>query len=181
MILPRNTPERDAKYMGEAWMKAGFSKDPNTQVGCVIIGHQNRPISSGYNGPPSAIPDTSFSWERPPESDPTAFSKYDVIFHAERNAIKWACGADLSEATMYVTALPCPDCMLEIAHEQIRRVVYFDFKASAGSILNSVNRKKSMKIAELARINLEEFHGNLGWIPDWCEKLKQLHIFDPKG
>ena len=179
-VAPRITPDRDSRYMGEAWFKASFSKDPSTQVGAVIVGPDNKPFGSGYNGPSDAIDDNSFSWERPPKDDPDAFSKYDVTRHAERNAIKYCRGADLAGSTIYVTALPCPSCMYEILDQRISRVVYYDFQSNSNSSLqNSVWREKSMKIASMSRIpvRVEQFAGNLHWMSDWIKRLGDLQIF----
>lgn len=176
-ISPRVVPDRDSKYMGEAWMKAAFSKDPNTQVGAVIVSLNNSPLGSGYNGPPRRINDSDFSWERPPANDPDAFSKYDVVVHAEINAIDH-CYADPAGATLYVTAMPCPDCMLEIVRKEIQRVVYYDFQSTANSSLqNSYWREKTQKIADLGRVRMEVFEGNLNWVPDWMSRLRDLGIF----
>ena len=68
-ISPRNVPERDSKYMALAWIVAGFSKDPNTQCGAIIIDSKNNPLGWGYNGPPRLIDDNSFSWGRPEKYD----------------------------------------------------------------------------------------------------------------
>ena len=177
-VSPRSVPDRDAKYMGEAWMKAAFSKDPSTQVGAVIVAENNYPLGSGYNGPPRPINDHDFSWERPPKEDPDAFSKYDVIVHAEVNAIDHSDASLLSGSTIYVTALPCPDCMKEIVRKEIKRVVYYDFKSSTNSILqNPKKREKSLKLAQMGHVRLDVFDGNLNWIPDWIKRLKDLGIF----
>jgi dCMP deaminase len=176
-INPRIVPDRDSKYMGEAWMKAAFSKDPNTQVGAVIVSPDNYPLGSGYNGPPKRIDDNSFSWERPPRDNPDAFSKYDVIVHAEINAMDHSMCSDLSGSTLYVTAMPCPDCMLEIIRKQISRVVYYDFQSSYNSSLQNADwREKSEKLAAMGRVRLEKFNGNLHWITDWTIRLRDLHV-----
>lgn len=176
-VQPRVVPERDVKYMGEAWMKAAFSKDPSTQVGAVVVGHNNMPLGSGYNGPPRLINDTAFSWERPPKDDPDAFSKYDVVVHAEINAIDHSMSSVVG-ATLYVTAMPCPDCMLEIIRKEISRVVYYDFQSSNNSSLqNSFWREKSLKLAQMGGVRMDKFQGNLNWLADWTRHLKDLGIF----
>lgn len=177
-ISPRRVPDRDAKYMGLAWFYASFSKDPNTQVGAVIVDEYNYPLGSGYNGPPRLVPDDSFSWERP--GSPEDFSKYDVVVHAEINAIDHSCTKDLTNATLYVTALPCPHCMLEIARKEMGRVVYFDLKRNdPGSMFHQTQKwaARSMKIAEMAQIKVEKFTGNVAWMPDWILRLKELGVF----
>lgn len=180
--LPRITPDRDSRYMGQAWIIAAFSKDPNTQVGAVIVTDCNAPLGSGYNGPPSKIDDDSFSWERPPKDNPEALSKYDVIRHAEINAIDYSFMSptnDFSDCTLYVTSLPCPKCMLEIVSNNFGKVVYFDYQGGSGSSLNNAKwREKSIEIAKMGGVKLEVFKGNINWILDWVDKLKQLQIFD---
>ncbi len=174
----RVVPDRDSRYMGEAWMKAAFSKDPSTQVGAVIVGLNNKPLGAGYNGPPFKINDNDFSWERPPKDDPDAFSKYDVVVHAERNAIRQAKYSDMCGATIYVTALPCPDCMLAIVTEEIQRVVYFNYQSTPNSCLqNAAWREKTVRIAQMGRVQLVEFNGHINWMADWIKKLDDLGIF----
>lgn len=179
IVGPRITPDRDSRYMGEAWMKAAFSKDPSTQVGAVIVSQDNYPLGSGYNGPPRSINDTDFSWQRPPKNNPDAFSKYDVIVHAEINAIDHSLCADLKGSTLYVTALPCPKCMLEIIRKEISRVVYYDFQSTGSSSLqNNDWRDKTIKLADMSDVQLEEFKGNVLWISDWVLRLKSLDILE---
>lgn len=174
---PRETPDRDSKYMGEAWMKAAFSKDPSTQVGAVIIDQYNQPLGSGYNGLPRLMDDDSFDWCRPPENDPEAFCKYDAMIHAEINAMDHCRSVDLSGATLYVTALPCPRCMLSIISKEIERVVYYSFQSSKKSSLqNDKWRDKTLKLAKLADIKIDEFQGNIGWVADWVLKLQEMGV-----
>lgn len=177
-IPPREVPDRDSKYMGLAWIQASFSKDPSTQVGAVIVTDSNDPLGSGYNGPPCKIDDHAFSWDRPPKDNPGAFSKYDVMVHAEANAIDHSDQDRLAESTLYVTALPCPSCMKEIVRKEIRRVVYMDYQSSSTSSLQNAEwREKSLEIARLGGVNLQQFQGNIYWLLDWTQKMKDLGVF----
>lgn len=177
-VGPRVVPDRDAKYMGLAWMIASFSKDPKTQVGAVIVAENNFPLGSGYNGPPRRIKDDSFSWVR--ASNSNEFSKNDIIAHAEVNAIDHSDAVKLPGSTLYVTALPCPDCMLEIIRKDISRVVYMDFKTDPGSSLANADwRSKSFKKAEMANIKIEEFGGSVAWLEDWVICLKNRGVLSP--
>lgn len=176
-VPPRQTPDRDSKYMGLAWIHAAFSKDPSTQVGSVVISKDNKPLGSGYNGPPDNIDDNSFSWQRPPVDDPEAFSKYDTIVHAEANAIDHSHGEMLIGSTLYCLAMPCRDCMKEIIRKKIARVVYMDHKSDKNSMLQK-NKDKSIRLASLAGVKLEIFKGNLNWLPDWISKMKALGAFE---
>lgn len=176
---PRQTPDRDSKYMGLAWFHAGFSKDPNTQVGAQIVGSNNMPLGSGYNGPPRKMHDISVVWDRPSKEDPDAISKYDLIVHAEINAIDHSCFNDLTDAVLYVTALPCPACMLEIVRKEISRVVYFDFQSSKNSSLrNNKWKEKTLEIANYGGVCMDKFEGSINWMLDWTAYLKKLGIFE---
>lgn len=179
-VPPRPTPDRDSRYMGLAWIHAAFSKDPSTQVGAMIVSDDNYPLGSGYNGPPRNCNDNSFSWDRPPKDDPDAYSKYDIIVHAEANAIDHAtCNGILQDSTLYVTALPCNNCMKEIGRKGIKRVVYMDYQSSKNSSLQNAKwRDKSIETARLCGIRLEKFTGNLNWLPDWIAKMKDMGIFE---
>jgi dCMP deaminase len=174
-IPPRDVADRDSKYMGLAWIWAGFSKDPNTQIGAQIVDQHNIPLGSGYNGPPRLIDDDSFSWERRQDDD--ALSKYDVVIHAEINAIKHSFGHNLSNATIYVTGFPCKDCMKAIIQEEIERIVYFDYKSDSDSMLQKTQMNKSENIARLAGMTIQKFNGNINWMCDWIDYLKLRGIF----
>jgi dCMP deaminase len=96
-------------------MVSSWSKDPSTQVGAVIVDEDNRIISCGYNGFPKSIPDDE---QLLMDRD----FKYDVIIHAEENAIMFA-NTSLKGKTIYVTHHPCPKCASKIAQTGISRVV----------------------------------------------------------
>ena len=179
-ILPRDVPDKDSRYMGMAWIAAAFSKDPNTQVGAVLVSSDNRPLGTGYNGPPRNIDDNSFSWCRPDPDCLTAICKYDLVIHAEENAIDHSCSNDLTDATLYVTAHPCDACMLQIVKKGIARVVYTEFLVDSNSILRGVSRQKSESIATLsiAPILIEEFSGDLTWVADWVSKMQGLGLME---
>jgi dCMP deaminase len=174
---PRKTPDRDSRYMGEAWICAGYSKDPNTQVGAKIVTADNEPLGSGYNGPSRNINDNSFDWARPDANTPEdEVTKYDVVVHAEVNAINHSKG-DVANATLYVTAMPCKDCMKVIIDKGIKRVVYMDLRYASQ---NEAQRRKVEKLARMAGVKLEKFEGNINWLPDWIAVLMQKGVFDLK-
>jgi dCMP deaminase len=100
---------------------AARSKDPNTQIGCVIVGPAHEIRTTGYNSFPRGIRDDL------PERlvRPT---KYLWIEHAERNAICNAarCGTALEGCTIYVEIMPCMDCARAIVQAGICAVVVSD-------------------------------------------------------
>jgi dCMP deaminase len=175
---PRSVPDRDSKYMGLAWVHAAFSKDPSTQVGACIISSDNYPL--GYNGPPRNVDDDQVNWDRPSKENPDEFCKYDLMIHAEANAIDHSsCSGHLEGSTLYVTALPCPVCMREIVRKKISKVVYMDFQSNKSSSLQNASwRDKSIEIASRGKVELEEFKGSVSWLADWVKKMKTLGVFE---
>lgn len=114
----------NAYFMGLARLAALRSKDPNNQVGAVIINPTDkRVISIGYNGFPYGCSDEEFPWVK---GDDLAYSdtKYAYVVHAELNAILSAHGRDLFGCHIYVTASPCNECTKAIIQSGIKKVIY---------------------------------------------------------
>ncbi|HOK47322.1 MAG TPA: dCMP deaminase family protein [Bryobacteraceae bacterium] len=124
----RTVPSWDAYYLEICRVVACRSKDPNTQVGCVIVGPHHEIRSTGYNSFPRGIRDNvPERFERP--------TKYLWIEHAERNAICNAARAGTSTegCTLYVEIMPCMDCARAIVHAGITEVVISAARMSAYS------------------------------------------------
>lgn len=170
MKKPRETQPRDDRYMGLAFIHASFSKDPNTQMGSVIVSQDNRILGTGYNGPPSNFNDNAINWERP--------DKYDYIIHAEENAIDYSTES-LVGATLYVTGKPCNKCMLKIGKHKIKRVLYYNHKPTDPSSMfaTDLEFKKTEEIAKAGGVFLMEYKGNLNWMRDYLKVLESVGIF----
>ncbi len=91
------------------------SKDPNTQVGAVIVDNNNHIISTGFNGMPPGYSESKSSWEKP--------KKYEKVIHAEANAIAHS-SQDLRNSKLYVTLFPCKECCKLIVTSGIKEVYY---------------------------------------------------------
>jgi len=97
------------------------SKDPKTQVGCVIVDSKTLKILSiGYNGFPPGISNSMKNW-----SDE---EKNDLVAHAEQNAVLLKGGASLENAIAFVTLFPCEDCAKMLIQAGVRRVYYLSFR-----------------------------------------------------
>ena len=109
----------DGRFLGLAAHIAGWSKDPSTQVGCVIVGPDREVRSTGFNGLPRGIADTR---ERLEDRE----LKYPLICHAEENAIMHAAriGIALKGCTVYVTWPPCTRCARSLIQAGVSEVVY---------------------------------------------------------
>jgi len=114
----RAIPGWDQYYLDICKVVAARSKDPNTQIGCVIIGPNHEIRSTGYNSFPRGIrDDVAERLVRP--------TKYLWIEHAERNAICNAAraGTATEDCTIYVEIMPCMDCARAIVQAGIVEVV----------------------------------------------------------
>lgn len=114
-----NSSVWNQRYLQMADGVAGWSKDPSTKVGAVIIGDKGQVLSTGYNGFPRGIADSS-------ERLNDRATKYKYVVHAEMNAIYNASysGVSLAGATLYVHGLPvCSECAKGIIQSGITRVV----------------------------------------------------------
>ena len=115
----------DDYFIGVAILASMRSKDPNTQVGCCIVGEDMTILSTGYNGFPKGCSDDVYPWERVGEHNCT---KYPFVVHAELNAILNASGKSLRGATVYTTLFPCNECAKAIIQSGVARVVYLSDK-----------------------------------------------------
>ncbi len=106
----------DQRFLGLARYIAKWSKDPSTRVGAVIVDCNKRIVSTGFNGLPSGVEDTL---DRLQNRD----LKYQMIVHAERNAIIDA-RRSLGGHIIYVwPMMPCAVCAAMIIQAGICEVV----------------------------------------------------------
>ncbi len=123
--LVRPVPSWDEYYLEICRVVALRSKDPNTQIGCVIVGPAHEIRSTGYNSLPRGIrDDVPERLQRP--------TKYLWMEHAERNAIynSARAGTATEGCTIYVEILPCMDCARAIVQAGISNVVISDARMS---------------------------------------------------
>jgi dCMP deaminase len=109
-----------------------MSKDPNTQVGSLIVGPEGGSRADGFNGFPRKIADT---WCRLHDRE----AKNRLMVHAEMNALMIAARVGIATlgCTLYVAAKdavtgkafgfsPCTPCALHIIQAGIVEVVSFE-------------------------------------------------------
>ena len=106
----------DNRFLDLAEMVAGWSLDPSTQVGAVIVDPDNRIVSVGFNGFPRGISDDR---ERYLDRE----LKLKMVVHAENNAILFS-QRNLDGCTLYTHPfMPCSRCAGMIIQSGISRVV----------------------------------------------------------
>lgn len=105
----------DRRFLDLAWHIAAWSKDPSTKVGCVVTSPDKRVVSTGFNGLPTGVEDTV---DRLHNRE----IKYEMVVHAERNAIISA-RQDLTGFRLYSTLMPCSVCASMIIQAGITEVI----------------------------------------------------------
>ncbi len=104
------------RFLSLADSVAGWSKDPSSKVGAVLVSPDRSIVIPGYNGLPRGIEDStdrllSREW------------KMLTILHAEHNAILTA-RQDVAGWVMYVTHHPCSNCASVMVQSGIAEVHY---------------------------------------------------------
>jgi dCMP deaminase len=89
------------RFMALAEEAASWSKDPDCQVGAVIVSPDKRLFTIGYNGFPIGVCDEYVFTDKE--------DKLELTVHAEVNAIVNS-RRDLSGWSMYCTKAPCLVC-----------------------------------------------------------------------
>ncbi|MBE28012.1 MAG: hypothetical protein CMB06_02745 [Euryarchaeota archaeon] len=109
----------DQRFLNLAKHISEWSKDPSTQVGCVVVGPDREIRSTGFNGLPRGIEDNN---ERLNNRE----IKYPLICHAEENAIMHAAriGISLKDCTAYVTWPPCTRCARSLIQAGVSTIIY---------------------------------------------------------
>lgn len=110
-----NSTKWDRRFLELAKLVGSWSKDPSTKVGAVIADH-NKIVSVGYNGFPTGVQDSK---ERLIDRE----LKYDIVIHAEANALSFA-NRSVEGCTIYTYPFqPCSKCAGLIIQSGIKRVV----------------------------------------------------------
>lgn len=106
-----------ANLIYDAYVVARESPDPSTQNGALLWNSAGQLIGVDHNRFPQGVEYTAERFERP--------LKYEVIEHAERNAIYWAAAA--GRKTLYSTMVApwaaCSDCARAIIQAGVKRLV----------------------------------------------------------
>lgn len=127
-------------FLDMAFAIAKRSKDPSTQCGAVLVDCNNVILSCGFNGPPPNIDDMLVPWNERPD-------KYNFIIHAEENALLFALenhGHKVERSTLYVTHVPCSNCILRLIRSKVERIIIPKSEATMRYRLNEGNNEVAM-------------------------------------
>ena len=105
----------DDRFITLACEVATWSRDPSTQVGCVIVREDKTVAGLGFNGFPRGMDDGEDLYAN-------REVKYQRVLHAEMNAVLNSQGP-VKGCTAYVSAPTCSNCGLILVQSGIVRVV----------------------------------------------------------
>lgn len=100
------------RFLSLAKEVAGWSKDPSTKVGAVLVRPDRTIASVGYNGFPRKMHDHDF-WLQNREE------KYPRMVHAEINCVDNCHDATVSGYSLYSTFMPCDRCFVQLVNNGI--------------------------------------------------------------
>lgn len=108
-----------ARFLSLAFFISGWSKDPSTKVGAVIVRPETRTIvSTGYNGLPRGVADTAARLQdREYKMMSTVHAEVNAIMHAAR------AGMVIEGCVLYCTWPPCNHCAPIIIQSGIKHVI----------------------------------------------------------
>lgn len=113
-----NQTKWDGRFLQMAQLVSTWSKDPSTQMGCVIANDKHQVVSVGYNGFARGVEDREDRYDN-------REIKYPLVIHAEVNAILNA-GRSVEGCTLYVLGSPCARCASVIVQSGIKEVVQIE-------------------------------------------------------
>jgi len=149
--IPRTCISWDECFMRMAHVIADRSKDPSTQVGSVVVNHQNVVVGLGYNGFPRGIKNSDLPWDREGDFENT---KYAYVCHSEENAIYNSNGVT-KDCKIYTTLFPCNECVKTMIQNGIKEVVFEDDK-----YIDTPSHKASIRMLKLAKIKYRKYKSN---------------------
>jgi len=126
----------DEYFMKIAETVALKSKDPSSQMGCVIVDENKRVVSVGYNGLVQGADESKMTLSERP-------MKYHFAIHSEMNAVIFA-KRDLTGCTIYNRVATCDNCLKYCLQAGIKRFVYKDLRVHS----HSTDPSKSMTNVE---------------------------------
>lgn len=159
--MPKRTDyiSKEDMYMAAALLMAKRSKDPNSQIGSVIVNEDGIIVGMGYNGFPRGCSDDKFPWERDIEKLGLLNTKYPYVVHAEKNAILNKNVVSLKGCKMYNSLASCCYCAGPIIQVGIKEVIFFNDKHH-----NEPEYVAARRMFKAAGVRQRQYKGKLGSI-----------------
>ena len=147
---PRFDEHWHRRFLALSEQIATWSKDPSRGVGAVIVSPSKQIVSTGFNGLPRGVEDRPERLERP--------VKYDLIVHAEMNAIIQCARNGVSPigCTIYSSFSPCVHCAIAIAQAGLKRVITYRLDEDDERWVESIG--KAVTVFEETGIEYHQFN-----------------------
>lgn len=118
-----NRPTQDEYFMKMARVAATRSNCYRRQVGCVMIDHENRILSTGYNGVPKGYPHCKPG--KCPREKQMSGTALDICLatHAEMNALIQCPDAN-KIWKIYLTNSPCLPCTVVLLNTSCHFIIF---------------------------------------------------------
>lgn len=116
-------PTKDEYFMEMVEVVAKRSTCVRRSVGCVIVDSNDRIMSTGHNGVPPGITHCTDKPCTGAKCEPGTGLDLCWATHAEINAIMF-CPDVMKIGTIYVSCVPCMQCVKAILTTSAKRVVY---------------------------------------------------------
>lgn len=158
-------PSWDEYFLLLAFNVSLRSDDQFIKHGAVIVDNLSKHIiGTGYNGTIRGFSDTELLFKRD--------ERRPYMIHAEENAILncWKNPLELKDrASLYVTGLPCVNCLQRIINFGIKRIV---MAKRQGSITeNKESQDMRNKILQMSKINIKQISiDNNHWFENFLPK-----------
>lgn len=114
---------KDKYFMEIAFKVAEASKCKRAKYGAVLVSPDGRIVSTGFNGKPRGAINDNVCYR---EGLPDNASKPNCCLHSEANCLFFASPEERIGSTLYVSGIPCTDCLLLCMQAQIGRLVFFE-------------------------------------------------------
>jgi len=145
-------PTWDEYFMSMALLVSTRSMDGSNKQGCVIVDKNKKVLSLGYNGPPKGSLDKEIPLTKRPY-------KYLLMEHAELNALNNR-QFGIEGSTLYVTSLPCVNCLRSLLQAGVSKVIHGKFKSRAITKIDEEAMEMMMRGRE-DTFKMEEFQGEV--------------------
>ena len=124
-------PSWDEYFLLMAFIVSLRSQDPNIHHGAVLVDENNHIIGTGYNGPIKLSDDSIIPWFDRDE-------KRKWMIHAEENCLLNCTkpGSYNNSFKMYITGLPCNNCLQRIINFGIKNIIIADRMDQLPKIMN---------------------------------------------
>lgn len=150
-------PSFDEYFMNIAFDVSLRSDDPDIRHGAIIVNNQNHIIGSGYNATIRGSDETKIPYG-------VRDKKRLWMIHAEENAILNCMSNPLviGGAKIYITGLPCVNCLQRLINFGITEVIYAD---RIGSVTeNEDTQKMRSDILLMSKINFRKLNLDTLWL-----------------